>query len=158
MLIHHGPNLDHRINQLFRREQISDAQGRIENLAHRARVDHAAGIIESLQTRKWGAGETKFRVVIVLENVGVTLARKIDQRSPARKAHGHAERKLMRWRYVNDLGRRPFRSLRDHDSLAINGSWHDRGSGKKKSAASLVKSRIFDPRDLPPIYQGQRAD
>src|SRR5438067_13642561 len=78
MLIHYRANLDHRINQLFRREQISDAQGWVKDLAHCSGVDHAAGIIEPLQTRERGTGKTKFRIMIILEDVGVMLARKID--------------------------------------------------------------------------------
>jgi len=33
-----------------------------------------------------------------------------------------------------------------------------RSPGEPKHAASLVKSRIFDPCNLTPIYQGHRAD
>src|SRR5438874_125150 len=39
--------------------------------------------------------------MIVLENVGVAHARKIDQGRPPRKTHCHAERELMGRGYVN---------------------------------------------------------
>ncbi len=79
MLIHYRANLDHRFGQLFRSEDVTDAQRRIQNLAHRAGVNDAAAVIESLQTRERGAGKTKFRIVIVLENVSVVFSRKIDK-------------------------------------------------------------------------------
>src|SRR5439155_11106630 len=158
MLIHHGANLDHRFDQLFRRQDITQAQGWIKNLTHCARVDDAASVIKPLQTWKRGTGITKFRVVIVLENVSVAPARKIDQSRPSCEAHRHAERKLMGRRHVNYFGRGLFRRPRDHDSFPVNGSRNYSCPGKAKSSASLVKYGIFDPRHLTPIYEGHGAD
>src|ERR1044071_382498 len=48
MLIHHGANLDHWFDQLLRRQDITESQGRVEDLTHCARVDNTTGIIKSL--------------------------------------------------------------------------------------------------------------
>src|SRR4030095_846864 len=108
MLIHYRPDLNHRVDQLFRSEDVAEEKRWIENLTHRSGVDDAAGVIESLQTGERRTGKTKLGIVIVFENVGVALAGELDERSPARKTHRHPERKLMRRRDVNDLGRSPF--------------------------------------------------
>ena len=78
MLIHHSPNLNHWFDQSLRRENVAQPQGWIEDLAHCASVDDAAGVIETLQTREWGTGVPKLRVVIILKNIGVTGTRKFD--------------------------------------------------------------------------------
>src|SRR6266516_6463553 len=158
MLIHHSANLDYRFDQLLRCEDITQAQGWVEDLAHGAGVDDAPGVIESLQTWKWGTGITKFRVVIVLENVSVARARKIDQSRPSRETHRHAERKLMGRCHVNYFRRGSFRWPRDHDSFPVNRSGNHGRAGETKSTTGLVKPRIFDPRNFTPVYQGRRAD
>src|SRR6266478_7362867 len=158
MLIHHSANLDYRFDQLLRCEDVTQAQGWVEDLAHGAGVDDAPGVIESLQTWKWGTGITKFRIVIVLENVSVARAREINQSRPSRETHRHAERKLMGRRHVNYFWRAFFRRPRDHDSFPVNRSGNDGRAGEAKGSASLIKSRIFDPCHLTPIYQGHRAD
>src|SRR6267154_5004371 len=109
-------------------------------------------MVEPLQTWEWGTGVTKFRVMIVLENVGVARARKIDQRRPPRKTHRHAERELMGRSYVNYFRRALFRRPRDCDSFPVNRSGYDNRPGKAERSASLVESWILDPRDLAAIY------
>src|SRR6266496_4577633 len=158
MLVHHRPNLDHRFDQLVWRDDITQPQRWVQDLAHRACVDDATYIIQALQTWEWGTSITKFRVMIVLENVGVARARKIDQGRPPRKTHRHPERKLMRRSDVDDFWRRLFRWPRDRDALPINRSWNHCCSCETKGPAGLVKSRIFDPRNLTPIHQGHCAD
>src|SRR5207248_10382090 len=108
MLVHHRSNLNHRVDQLVWRDDITQAQRWIQDLAHCARVDDTTHIIQALQTWEWGTGITKFRVVIVFENVSVAGMRKINQGCPARKTHGHAERKLMGRSYVNYFWRALF--------------------------------------------------
>src|SRR6266567_127062 len=158
MLVYHRPNLNHRFDQLVWRDDITQPQRWVQDLAHRARVDDATYIIQTLQTWEWGTGITKFRVMIVLENVGVACTRKIDQGRPPRKTHRHAERELMGRSYVNYFWRALFRRPRDCDSFPVNRSGYDNRPGKAKRSAGLVKSRIFDPRDLTPIHQGHCAD
>src|SRR5438067_10907243 len=96
--------------------------------------------------------------MIVLENVGIAVARKINQCGPSGETHRHAERELMRRGDVNNLWCCLFRWPRDHDSFPIHWPRNHRRSGETESAASLVKSRIFDPWCLPAIYQRHRAD
>src|SRR5260370_36271747 len=96
--------------------------------------------------------------MIVLGNVGVALTREIDERRPARETHGHAERKLMRRCDVDNLWCCLFRRPCDHDSFPIHWSRNYCRAGETKSAAGLIESWIFDPRDLTPIYQRHRAD
>src|SRR6266550_1249955 len=158
MLIGDRPDLDYWLYQLLRRQNITEAQGWIENFAHCPGVNNAARVIESLQTWKRGTSEAKLRVMIVLENVGIALTREIDERGPARETHRHAERELMGRRYVNNFGRQPFRCPCDHDSFPIPWSRNHCRAGETKSAAGLIESRILDPGDLAPIYQRHRAD
>src|SRR5438067_241889 len=152
MLVHHRSNLNHRVDQLVWRDDITQPQRWVQDLAHRARVDDMTYIIQALQTREWGTGITKFRVMIVLKNVGVARARKIDQGRPPRKTHRHAERELMRGSYVNYFWRALFRRPRDGDSLSVNRSGYDNRPGKAQRSASLVKSRVLNPRNLAAIY------
>src|SRR5690242_4766710 len=158
MLIHHRPDLNHRVHQWFWRENVTEPERRIENLTHGAGVDDTTGVIESLQTRERRTSKTKLRVVIVFENVGVALAGELDERGPARKTHCHTERKLVGRRDVNDLGRPPFGRSTDDDSFAIDRSRNNCAASKTKSAARLIESRIFNPRHFATIYQRQRAD
>src|SRR5438093_3799582 len=104
MLIHHGSDLEHWFDQLFWRQDITQAQGGIENLTHSACVDNTSSVIKPLQAREWRTGITKFRVMIVLENVSVAGACKIDQSRSSRETHRHAERELMRGSDVDDFG------------------------------------------------------
>src|ERR1041385_4651235 len=103
MLVHHRADLDHWLDQLVGRENITKPQRRIKNLAQRAGVDDAAAVIETLQTRQRRASETKLGVMIVFENVRVACLREIDERSAAAETHRHAEGELMRWRDVDNL-------------------------------------------------------
>src|SRR5213596_249992 len=96
--------------------------------------------------------------MIVLENVGVARARKIDQGRPPRKTHRHTERELMGRSYVNYFWRALFRRPRDCDSFPVNRSWHDNRPGKAERSASLVKSWVLNPRNLAAIYQRHRAN
>src|SRR5207248_4056389 len=120
MLIGDRPDLDYWLYQLLWRQNITQAQGWIEDLAHGPGVNNATGVIEPLQAWKRRTGEAKLRVVIVLENVGIALTRKVDQRGPARETHRHAERELMGRRHVNYFWRRLFRWPCDHDSFPIH--------------------------------------
>src|SRR5438477_12908375 len=104
MLIHHRPDLNHRVDQWFRGEDVTEPKRWIENLTHSSGIDDAPGVIESLQTGQRRASKTKLGIVIVFKNVGVALAGELNQRGPARETHRHPERKLMRRRDVNDLG------------------------------------------------------
>src|SRR6266568_4011416 len=158
MLVHDRTNFNHRFDQLLGRQDITQPRGRIQDLAHCAGVDNTPGVIEPLQTWEWGTGITKFRVVIILENVSVTGARKLDQSRPSRETHRHPERELMGRSHVDDFWRALFRRAPDRDSFPVNRPWNDGRPGEPKHAASLVKSRIFDPCNLTPIYQGHRAD
>src|SRR5437773_2616278 len=96
--------------------------------------------------------------MIVLENVGVARARKIDQGRPSRKTHRHAERELMGRSYVNYFWGALFRRPRDCDSFPVNRSWHDHRAGKPNGSTSLIKSWVLNPRNLAAIYQCHRAD
>ena len=64
----------------------------------------------------------------------------------------------MRRSNVNYFGRVLFRRSRDRDSFTVNRSWHDGRPGKAKGSASLIKSRILDPCNLAPIYEGHCAN
>jgi hypothetical protein len=66
--------------------------------------------------------------------------------------------KLMRRSYVNYFWRALFRRPRDCDSFLVNRSWHDIRPGKAERSASLVKSRVLNPRNLAAIYQCHRAN
>jgi hypothetical protein len=90
--------------------------------------------------------------VIVLENVGIARARKIDQGRPPRETHRHAERELMGRSYINYFGRALLRRPRDCNSFPVNRSWHDYRPGKAKGSAGLVKPGILNPRNLTAIY------
>src|SRR5438093_13510727 len=158
MLIGDRPDLDYWLYQLLWRQNITQAQGWIEDLAHCPGVNDATRVIESLQAGERRTGEAKLRVMIVLKNIGVTLTREIDQRGPACQTHGHAERELMRRCDVNNLWRCLFRRPCDHDSFPVHWSRNYCRAGETKSAPGLIESWIFDPRDLTPIYQRHRAD
>src|SRR6516165_1419244 len=140
MLIHNRPDLNHRVDQWFRGEDVTEPQRWVENLTHGSGVNDTTGVIESLQTGERRTGKPKLRIVIVFENVRVPLAGKLDERGPARKTHRHPQRKLMRRRDVNDLGRSPFGRSTDHDSFAIDRLRNDGATRKTKCAACLIKS------------------
>src|SRR6516165_6114749 len=158
MLVHHRPNLNHRFDQLVWCDDIAQPQRWVQNLAHRACVDDTTDIIQALQTWEWGTGVTKFRVVVVFENVGITGTRKIDQGRSPRETHGHAEGKLMGRGDVDYFGRTLFRRTSDCDSFPVNRPWHDNRPGKAERSASLVKTWVLNPRNLAAIYQCHRAD
>src|SRR5947199_9348453 len=96
--------------------------------------------------------------MIVLENVGVARTRKIDQGRSPRETHRHAERELMGRSYVNYFWRALFRRPRDCDSFPVNRSGYDNRPGKAQRSASLVKSRVLNPRNLAAIYKCHRAN
>src|SRR6266513_5003123 len=96
--------------------------------------------------------------MVVLENESVTPARKVDQGCSSRKTHRHAEGELMRRSDINYFRRTLFRWPRNGDSLPVNRLWNDSRAGEAKGSASLIKSRIFDPRDVSPIYERHRTD
>src|SRR4030095_2124680 len=156
MLVHHRANLNHRFDQLMWRDDIAEPQRWVQDLAHRARVNDAADVIQALHAWEWGTGVTKFRVVIVLKNVGIARARKSDQGRPTRETHCHAERELMGRSYINYFGRALLRWPRDCDSFRVNGPRHDVRAGKPEGPARLVKSWVLNPRYFTAIYQCHR--
>src|SRR2546428_14074971 len=64
----------------------------------------------------------------------------------------------MRRSHVNYFGRVLFRRPRDRDPFPIDKSWNNSRPGEPKYPASLVESRIFNPRNLTPIYERHCAD
>lgn len=48
MLVHHRANFDHWFDQLFWRQDVTQAQGGIEDLTHCACVDNTTGVIKTL--------------------------------------------------------------------------------------------------------------
>src|SRR5436190_3999429 len=158
MLINHCANLNHWLDQSLWCKDVTQAQRWIENFTHCAGIDNPAGVIKPLQAWERGTGVPKFRVVIILENVSVAGAGKIDQCRPPRQAHGHTKWELMRRSNIDDF-RRPLSGRpRDGDPFPVNRLWNNARACKAKSSASLVKSRIFHPCNLSAIYQGHRAD
>src|SRR5439155_18845486 len=85
-------------------------------------------------------------------------ARIVDQSRSSRETHRYAERELMRGSDIDYFRRALFGRPRDCDSLPVNRPWNNRRPSESKCPASLVKSRVFDPRNLSPIYEGHRAD
>src|SRR5438132_3993062 len=158
MLVHHCTNFDHWVDQLLRRQNITQSQGGVEDLSHCACVDNTACIIKPLQTREWGTGIPKFRVMVILKDVSVAGARKIDQSRPSRETHRHSKWELMRRSNIDYFRRTLFRWPCNGDPFAINRPWNDGRAGESKGSASLVKSRIFDPCSLSAINEGHRAD
>src|SRR5439155_3274353 len=64
----------------------------------------------------------------------------------------------MRGRDVYDFRRALFRRPRNRDAFPVNRPWYNGRASEAKSSASLVKSGIFNPRNLAAIYQGHCAD
>src|SRR5215472_15859049 len=103
VLVHYSPNFNHWFDQLLWRHDIPQSQRRVQDLAHSTRIDNATHTIQALSTWEWGTSVTKFRVVIVLENVSVASAGEVDESRPSRKTHRHAKRELMGRSYVDDF-------------------------------------------------------
>src|SRR5215470_9776936 len=158
MLIHHCANFYHRLDQLIWRQNVSESQRRVEDFTECAGVDDTAAIIETLQAGQRRPGKTKLGVVVVLKNVSVAFARKIDERGAARQTHGHAERELMRRCDVNYFRRGFLWWIANDEPFSIDRSRNNCRTGETEYAARLVKSGIFHPCDFTSIHQGECAD
>ena len=85
-----------------RHDEEAEAQRRKQRLAEAADIDHATVDVETVQAGNGPRAEAELAVVVVLDDPRARGARPCQQRQPPRQAHGHAERKLMRWRDVGE--------------------------------------------------------
>src|SRR4029453_13996070 len=148
VLIHCAADLDKRIDQRLRCNDVAQPQRRTKNLAHRSCINHPAGVIHPLHRRERRSRKTKLSVVIVFKDERTMRTGEIEQGRPARKAHRHAERKLMRRSYVEEFWQRLFSLSRDDDSLIVERLWNDLSTGKRKNSSALLITRIFNPSGL----------
>src|SRR4029077_14571742 len=77
VLVHCATDFDQRIDQLLRRKDVAQPQGRIKNFTHRPRVNHPAEIDDSLQTRERWPGKAELRVKVVFKNECIVRMGKI---------------------------------------------------------------------------------
>src|SRR4051794_35495803 len=153
MLIHHAANLDHRIYQRLWRDDVPKAQRGIEDFTHRSGVDDPPGVVEPLQGRQWRPGKAELGVEVVFENKRVVSTRKIEQGGPALETHCYSKGKLMRRRYIDDSRQRFFPRACEDNSFMIERLRDHFGADESKDSSGLVKTGIFHPRGLAPIYQ-----
>src|SRR4030095_16956648 len=153
VLIHGAADLDKRIDQRLRRNDVTQTQRRTKNLAHRSRVNHPAGVIDPLHRRERRSGEKNLGVEGVFKDEGVMRTGKIEQGRPARKTHRHADRKLMRRSYVDEFWQGLFSRSRNDDSLIVERLWNDFSTGQSKNSCGLLITRIFNPCGLARIEQ-----
>src|SRR5579871_6082243 len=86
------------VHEITRYDDVADAQRWKENLAEGADVDHARVDIEALEGRDRLGIESIFAVVIILDDPGPGTLGPIEEKKPARCAHGRTERVLVRRR------------------------------------------------------------
>src|SRR4029450_4460070 len=79
VLVHDSAHLDQGVDKFWRCDQKTEAQRRIKDFAPSAGVKHPAGIVQTLKTRQWRPIETKFGIIIILQDVGVVRLRELDQ-------------------------------------------------------------------------------
>src|SRR6266487_1823311 len=140
VLIHCAADFDQRIDQLLWRNDVAQPQGRIKNFTHRSGVNDPAEIVDSLQAREWRSGKAELRVKVVFKNKCTVSARKIEQGCSALETHCHAERILMRRRYVDNfwllfLWRSP-----DHNSFVIQLLRNHFSTCQNKDSARLMET------------------
>src|SRR4029077_2619773 len=107
---------------------------------------------------EWWPDKAKLRVVIILENKCVVSTRKIEQIDPTLKAHGNAERKLMRRRYVDHPWQCFFWRPCNHDSVGVDRLGNYFNAGQTENSLGLLITRVFDPCGLTRIEHSQCAD
>src|SRR5262249_18858462 len=93
-----------RVKQVFGHNQIAQPKSGKKNLAECADVNHTAIAVQPLKSRNWFATVTVLTVEIIFENPRVISRRPVKKLEPVCKAQDNAERKLMRWRNINQLG------------------------------------------------------
>src|SRR4029450_9254522 len=153
VLIHCTADFYKRIDQRLWRNDVAQSQRRKKDLAHRPGVNDAPEIVDPLQARERRSGKAELCVKVVFKNKCILSARKIEQGCPALKTHCHAERILMRRRYMDDFWLLfPWRS-RDHNSFVVQRLRNHFSACQGKNSARLVKTGIFHPHRLARIQQ-----
>src|SRR5436190_19187690 len=103
MLVHCAADFHQWIDQRLWRNDVAQAQGRIEDFAHRPGVNDAPEIVDSLQTRERRSCKTELRVKVVFKNKCIVIARKIKQGCSVLETHCQSEWILMGSRYCVDF-------------------------------------------------------
>src|ERR1700757_2280387 len=146
VLVHDSEHLYESVDKLWRCDQKTETQGWIKDLAHSAGINHPAGIVQTLKTRQRRPIETKFGIIIILQNVGVARLRELDQSLPPLKAHRHTEGKLVRRCDQNESGRILPRALLDYQPLTVDRPRNNFGPDKSQDITRLMEAGIFHPR------------
>src|SRR5206468_12335736 len=114
--------------------------------------------VDPLKAGKRWPGKAKLRVKVVFKNECIVSAGKIEQHDPALETHRHAERVLMRRRYVNQFRLILFWRSADHHSFLIQRLRNQFSTCQGKDSPRLMKTRIFNPHRLAWIQQRHGAD
>ncbi len=127
-------------------DEKTKPQRREERLAEAADVDHASVGVETMQTRHRPRAVPKLAVVVVFDDPGARGARPFHERQPARQAHRHTERKLMRWRDVHKARIARARHARlDIQPMFIDRHRHDAGSRTQQRASRAEVTGFLQP-------------
>jgi hypothetical protein len=158
VLVHCAADFHQRIDQRLWRNDVAQSQRRIKNFTHRPPVNHAPEIVDPLQARERRSGKAELRVKVVFKNKCIVSTRKIEQTCSALETHCHAERILMRRRYMNDFWLLFSWRSRDHNSFVIQRLRNHFSACQGKNSARLVKPGIFHPHRLAGIQQRHGTD
>src|SRR5262245_27371406 len=74
------------VYKLWRCDQKTEAQRRIQDFAHTAGINNPPGVVQTLKTRQRRPNETKLGIVIILQDVAVARLCELDQSFPPLKA------------------------------------------------------------------------
>src|SRR6185312_10060047 len=90
------------IHQRWRHHKIPKSQGWEQSFTERANVKDSSCVIHSLERRLRTSAVAVFSIVVIFENPGVVVFCPFQELLPPLKAHGDAERILMRWSWKCD--------------------------------------------------------
>src|SRR5262245_15848659 len=105
VLVHDSSHLDECVDKLWWCDQKPETQRWIKDLAHRAGINHAAGMVQTLKTWQRRTIETKFGIIIILQDVAVARLCELDQSFSSLQTHRYTEGKLVGRCHENQSGR-----------------------------------------------------
>ena len=132
---------DHRFENRWRQDRVTQAQLRQQGFGEGADVGDDAALVEAMQRIGRTPFVAKFAVVVVLDDDRPQFMRASQQGFAARRAHRHAQRKLMRRRDINQP--RAIRDVFDLYPLGIHGNTDHLGAMGAEQQACRRIARIF---------------
>ena len=157
--VHGAAHGEKSLDEVGRHDRVAEPERRKHHLAEGAGVDDARVAIEPLQRGDGLRVVTVLAVPVVLDDPAAAALGPVEQLEPPRRAHGDAERRLVRRRHEGGAGfRRDAEARRDVEPLAIDRHRRHAAALRAQDVMDEPVPRLLDPRGVAGVQEHARGE